>query len=471
MAAPVSLSSLSDALDYLASFTDYEQKDAARMGRDSLDLERMRALLRDLGQPEAGRPYFHIAGSKGKGSTALALRALASASGLKTGLFLSPHLMRVNERISIDGQDILDADFCRQVQNLAQVVEPRRQAEALELPSFFESMVAMAFLEFRDKACDLAVMEVGLGGRLDATNIITPAVSLITAIDLEHTRILGSTLEEIAREKAGIIKPQVPVISSLDPQSPSGRAVAARASALDAPAEFLGRGFRIENRRDLRDGGQVFDLVLRKPDLKIEDLVLSLDGVHQAENLALAAAAFHRASADSLLPTAFDEKALRSVYASLRLPGRLEFIEEASFLPQPVEVGIDPDHKFKVLIDSAHTPASMRALARWIELRAPEKSITLALGMLRDKDLSACLLPLQGKVAAVWTVRPNSPRALDHETLAEAVITVLGDVKIRNISGGPKGLAAAISTRKPALLVVTGSVYLSGGFRALLAVV
>ncbi|MEN9841237.1 MAG: hypothetical protein RL376_1037, partial [Verrucomicrobiota bacterium] len=178
----------------------------------SFGIDRMRGFARQLGHPERAQPIIHIAGTNGKGSVAAMVASILRAAGRRTGLYTSPHLVRLGERVQVDGVPLSEAEIVAYFAELEPLVAALERESPGEAPSFFELMTAMAFLQFSRRGCDVAVVEVGLGGRLDATNIVTPAVSVITSIGLDHCELLGNTLEEIAAEKAGIIKPGVPVV-------------------------------------------------------------------------------------------------------------------------------------------------------------------------------------------------------------------------------------------------------------------
>ncbi|MEZ6195029.1 MAG: Mur ligase family protein [Planctomycetota bacterium] len=446
------LESEADVMAWLASFTDFEQKQAHLLGRKSLDLSRMRNYCADLGSPERGVPVAHVAGSKGKGSTSIILRHLVSAHDRRCGLFLSPHLVHVRERISIDGVPIPPDRFVARARRLAEVAAARTRRDPADLPSFFESMALMGFLEFAAEAPDLAVIEVGLGGRLDATNVVHPDVTVVTRLDLEHTRVLGDTLDEIAAEKAGILKPGVPLVTSALPDEEGGRIVHRLAAERGVPVDALGREIRVE--RDLDDPAPNPRFSLEIRGRRFEDLRLGSPGAHQIENAALAIAAALRLE-ESGGPR-LDGDRVRAGLAALALPGRLERLRAD-----------EPSWSGPVLIDSAHTPRSTAALAAALDGVAPERPRVLVAGFLRDKDVVACLAPLRGRFDAVIACPPVSPRALPADELLGAMRTALGpEGAAARAAPDLESVFARLGALEAGIAVVTGSVYLAGAVRA-----
>ena len=276
------------ALAYIDTFINSEQSpDFSRQAR-LYNLERISHLLAQLGNPHRHLKVVHVAGSKGKGSTAALIASILTHAGYKTGLFTQPHLITPRERCRINSRLISEEEFARYVDRLSPSIEAMASPSAnggeggVGRVSFFEIYTALAFTYFADNAVDFAVIEVGLGGRLDATNVVDPLVSVITPISLEHTAILGDTHEAIAREKAEIIKPNRPVV--LAPQVPEAQAVfEAVAADRDAPMESVGRDIHLK-RKDWNVNGQTFDLTT--PSVSYPDLFLSLLGEHQAVNAA-----------------------------------------------------------------------------------------------------------------------------------------------------------------------------------------
>ena len=439
---------LERALAFLSTFTDYEQKGPAALKREALDLRRMNALTKNLAMPHLDFPVVHIAGSKGKGSTTLMLDSLLRCQGLRTGRFLSPHVMKVTERIAINGSDISAPRFYGLSERLRPLVDELLVECPRLLPSFFESITLMSFLAFQQEEVDVAVMETGLGGRLDATNVVSPVVTIITMIDLEHTRVLGSTTTAIAREKAGIIKPGCPLICGEPRHTPAGQVIESVAQQRHAPVLWLHEDILIRQRANARED-TVFSVQVR--DRVVHDLQLPFPGSHQRENLALAIAATALLADQGLVP--FDRGGIAHSIATLALPARQEyFAADAVHLPCPL------------LLDSAHTPASMGALAATLKQHFPQRPCVLLLGLLRDKDPRACLEPLRGLFDHILIKEPLSPRALGADELSACLRPLCDEQVTISTIGSLEELPDHLSP-EPALLVVTGSVYLAGEVR------
>ncbi len=434
------------AMAWLAGFTDYEQTlpDGRRGPR--FELDRMKVLLEALGHPERRRGILHVAGSKGKGSVVLMLDRIGREHGAVTGRFLSPHLEHVTERIALGGRPVSKVRFARLANLLRPYVDGCRRGNPAGLPTFFESVTAMAFLAFREASCDWIALEVGLGGRLDATNLVTPEVSVITPIDLEHTRVLGADRESIAREKAGILKPGIPAVSAMDETSPAGRVIGEVARGLGCPLWRLGREIRVEGLRATDEGWR---FRVRTPCATFPDLLLPIPGVHQTENaaLALGALAHWNARGGPDIRPALVARALRD----LELPGRTEVFR-----------GLVP-HGATVLLDTAHTPDSFERLAACLESVFGGGKPALLLGFLRDKDVEACLGSLRRRVGRIAVTEPPSPRAMPVEDLANRAQAALG----ASAPPLPLPLAEVASwmRRQRGGVVVAGSTYLAGKLR------
>ena len=427
-------------MDYLASFTDYEQKAAHLLSRRSMDIGRMYRNAERLGLIPHPFDVVHIAGSKGKGSTALFCDHILRAHGQEVGRFLSPHLVHITERIAWGGRDITTETFAELVDKLASEVEPLIANESPDVPTFFEAIALMALQLFTERRADAAVFEVGLGGRLDATNIVTPTVCLITSIDLEHTRVLGDDLASIAREKAGIIKDGIPVICGVDQNTEAGRAIADVARLKNAPLLWL------DEIADFSTNEQSFSLQFM--DWAITDLKLKLPGAHQLRNAALATAAVRILLAKQERNT--EDRAMQSGLFDTQLPGRLQWLPA-----HENPLGRD------ILIDSAHTPDSMAALSEELRRRFPSKPVALLTALLNDKDAERCLAPLQGLVSHIFTTAAASPRSTPPADLANALALSWPATPITPTPHDIAGLLALpISDDVP--LIVAGSTYLAG---------
>ena len=400
----------SDALNYLNSFTDYERM-ASVYAPGDYNLERMRRLLSALGNPERAFLSLHIAGTKGKGSTAHLAEAILREAGYRTGLYTSPHLVDLRERIRLDGKILSEKDFTRVMAEMEPELRRLR-------PTYFETMTAAAFLLFAEKGVDYAVVEVGLGGRLDATNVILPAACAITTIDYDHMEKLGNTLALIAGEKAGILKPGVPAVSS--PQPPAARRVLDQANGLLYPR------FKVLSSR-----GFVLKFTVEGRPYELPVL-----GEHQAANAATALALVERSGA------IVNSGAVRRAFRKVRLPGRVE------------RVGRRPT----LIVDAAHNPVSARALAAALR-GVPRRRLVLVFGASADKDVRGMLESLlPGADLAIFT-KASNPRAAAPSDLM-------------NLAKGRPAVAAGNVARALALarkaagpedaIVVTGSFYVAG---------
>jgi dihydrofolate synthase/folylpolyglutamate synthase len=432
--------------------------------RRKFDLGHMRVLCAALGEPQRGFPSVLIAGTNGKGSTSATLASILAAAGYRTGLYTSPHLSRVNERIRVafDGSgllDIGDEDFARlyfQVDETARLLVERGGLP--HPPSFFEVLTALAFVHFAEQRVALAVLEVGLGGRLDATNVADPLLAVLTDIALDHQEYLGETIPEIAREKAGILRAGGALVTL--PQHPeANQAIGEEAHRLDvrgiSATEFLpGRNFASSHDADadatpLRANS--YTLVVDGEPLAVHS---PLAGEHQQRNVALAIASaleLRNAHGYNITNTAIAEGIVRTVW-----PGRLEFLPP------------------NVLLDVAHNPAgawTLRAALAELPERRPR---TLLFSCLRDKDLTAMaqiLFPLFDSTGDrpldhIVLAPMDNPRAASAEELLQAARRL--DVPVTVATGPADGLAQARSlTPAGGLIVATGSIYLVGELRDL----
>ena len=362
----------SAAIDYLYGL----QKHGIKLG-----LETMQALMDQLGHPEQRFRTLHIAGTNGKGSTAAMAAAILQASGLRVGLYTSPHLVEFRERIRVNGEMIPDVCVAALTKRLRATTTPDLT------PTFFETTTAMALLHFAESHVDVAVLEVGLGGRFDATNVVNPVACAITTIAMDHQEYLGRTEEGIAFEKAGIIKPSVPVV--MGRIGPWAAAVIQRiAQERSAPLWQLGHEFATDgdgpDRFAYRGVAHVFD-----------GLACALAGRHQLDNAACALALLEAAGQAGVT---VDETAIRQGLQSVQWEGRLELIDQYPM----------------VLLDGAHNPAAAEALARHLgafRLHHPDSRIILVLGMMRDKDHRGFVAPLQRVVSEVILTQASLTRS------------------------------------------------------------
>lgn len=382
-----------------------------------LGLERITAVLQALGNPERAYRVVHVAGTNGKGSTCAMIDAGLRAAHIRTGLFTSPHLIEPTERIQIDGIPVSPADFERAFNVVHEA------AEKLDLdchPTYFETVTAMAFWLFREKKVEAAVIEVGLGGRLDSTNVVRPVLTVITPIDFDHEAYLGHTIEAIASEKAGILKPGIPAVFARQ-RPEAAKVLEARAAELHVPVT------RFEN-FDIRD------LVIDARGSRFSGIVCPLAGEHQVDNAVTAALALRAlgVSTDGIAET--------------RWPGRIEHVSP------------NPD----IILDGAHNPAGARALAKYLERFYGNRRIWMIYAAMRDKaidEVAGILFPLASELVLT---APDTPRALRPEAMAE--FAGRGHVE-------PTVEAAIAYARSHAagedVIVITGSLFLVGEARGL----
>jgi dihydrofolate synthase/folylpolyglutamate synthase len=398
-----------------------------------LGLDTTRRLLAALGNPEKGVRATLVAGTNGKGSTAAMLSNMGVAAGYRTGLYTSPHLESVEERIRVDGRAIGTDDLVRTVREVVDTAEARLGY----LPTYFEALTASAFLWFARQSMDLAVLEVGLGGRLDATNVCEPAVSLITEIGMEHQKYLGTTLAAIGREKAGILRAAKPAFAWVE-RTEAREAIGTVAEEIGAHLTWAPAHIRVEKREDLGWKGQ--RVTLETPTREYE-INLPLSGEHQVANLALAVLAAEELAKQGL--NRLGEEAIVCGAGGTCWPGRMEWVELSSG---------------PVLLDVAHNPDGAETLRRSLDEIAGD--CTLLFGALADKEVGRVLPILGARAKTVVLTSPDSPRAMDPHELASLV----EPSKTVVMPDRHAALTAAIEADAE-FVVVCGSVYLVGDVR------
>ena len=404
-----------------------------------LGLTRLRSFLTHLGDPLAGLQVIHVAGTNGKGSVVHVLAAALRAAGHRVGTFTSPHLQRLNERIRVDGEEIddetLDAllwelDAARREWGRAPDSDEVDEDAAL---NFFELLTAAGVLHMARAAVDVAIVEVGLGGRLDATNLVDPLVSVITTVSMDHVDRLGPDLASIASEKAGVIKPGRPVVVGLL-AADALKVVRLTAAERDAPISVAGEDFRTLNSAAARFSWASDSVTYR-------DLPLALQGEHQVDNAGVALAVLR--AVQPRLPVS--EADLRVALATVRFPGRLEWLAD------------------DLLIDAAHNSDGAATLARYLAGLSRDRGRTLVLGTNQGKDVRSMVVALSPQVDRILTTHGRHPAAASASEIAEQLVGL--DIPI--LPAGPIEQALPLARSSGALVIVTGSVFLAGAARDL----
>jgi len=403
-----------------------------------LGLDNMQLMNSLLGDPASRLRFVHVAGTNGKGSTCTYIATAAKLCGLRTGLYTSPFLVDFHERCRIDGKPMAPEAFQRAIAKVMAI-----EAEVVQIsgvrPSYFEAITAAALLVFEEAGCELVIWETGLGGRLDATNIVTPILSVITNIGLDHVQHLGATHAKIAAEKAGILKPGVPLICGVN--HPEARAVIeARAKELGCEMRQLDRDFSLRRyRKSFGPAGfsQALDFEGRSGR---HQFPIGMGGLHQLDNAACAAAALEILAEKGViadLPAAF------AALVHARLPGRLQVLE-----------------KGRLLVDGAHNADGIQSLSRSLSDAFLGQKFHLVCGMMADKDLEALLAAIGPKAASLSCVGVNNPRAMAPELFAERARAVLS-CPVAAYANWSEALAVTL-VKKDALTLVFGSLYLVG---------
>ncbi len=387
-----------EALDYILAPADYERSPERLRYRD-FNLARVRALLERLGNPDAAFGSVHIAGTKGKGSTSAMAASVLRAAGHRTGLYTSPHLHTMRERIAVDGSPVSEEEFARGVEAIQPAAAAVDALGTLGRVTTFELLTALAFYLFREQGVRYAVVEAGLGGRLDATNVIAPLACAITNISLDHTEVLGATVAEIAREKAAIIKPGVPVVSG--PQPPEALAVIEEAARRQGgPLTLVGRDV-LWNAGPADLEGQHLTIRTRSA---VRTVRLPLLGAFQRENAATATGVCEALVACGV---PIGERAMLEGLAQVRWPGRVEV------LSRPASGGL-------AVVDGAHNPYSMARLAEALRETFSFRRVVAIVGVGRTKDLGGMLEALAALPVTVVAAQSRNPLALPARQVQDA---------------------------------------------------
>jgi folylpolyglutamate synthase/dihydrofolate synthase len=458
--------------DYEARLHQVEREIFARRPEHSIEpsLDRITALTGLLGDPQRAYPVIHITGTNGKTSTARMTETLLRARGLRTGLFTSPHLTSIRERICVDGEPLSAERFVGAYEEVLPYLALADRSQPVPL-SFFEVLTAMAFAVFADAPVDVAVIEVGVGGTWDCTNVADGAVAVITPISIDHVRYLGHTVTAIAGDKAGIIKPGAVAVLAQQPVD-AAEVLLRRAAAVGATVAREGLEFGVAG-RELAVGGQL--LAVRGLLGSYEDLFLPLFGAHQAGNAACALAAVEAfagvappagPAGHGGEPAALDDELVRVAFRMMSSPGRLEVLRRS-----PVTI-----------VDAAHNPAGMAATAAALNEAFAATDLVAILAVSEDKDVPAILDQLEPVVSELVVTANSSPRSADPGKLAELASAVFGPDRVRAVArlDGAIELGVALADEADArsgasggfpgtaVVLITGSVITAGDARVLL---
>ena len=445
-------------LDLHKRMREVEEAILARAPEHDLEpsLDRIQAVMELLGDPQRTYPAIHITGTNGKTSTARIIEAILREMGLKTGRFTSPHLHTIRERISIGGESISEEAFLAaydEVIPFIEMIDARSAQTGAPRMTYFEVVVAVAYAAFADSPVDVAIVEVGMGGAWDATNVIDADVSVLTPIDVDHIHFLGTTPEQIASEKVGIIKPSAVTVSAVQPHEDVWEIIRARCGEVDARLVTEGLDFGILT-REIAVGGQLISM--RGLAGEYDDLLLALHGQHQAHNAAVAVAAVEAFLGGGSQPV--DREVLLAALASVQSPGRLEIVRRSP----------------TVIVDAAHNAHGMTALS---EALSDSFSFTRLVGVVaifKDKDAAQMLEILEPALDHVVVTRTSSPRATPPDQLGEIASDIFGEHRVTVVRDLPDALDRAAELADEGGLggavLATGSVFTAAEVRALLGV-
>jgi len=432
----MTITNLKEAVDFLYSFIDYERIVAKE--KPALSLESFTKLLEHFDNPHKKFKSIHIAGTKGKGSVTAFLSNIFFKNGLKTGMFISPHIRKINERIRINNQDISDEDFVRIINKIKKFLDSNKEKPRLSYRTTFELLTLCAFLYFSESNLDIAVIETGMGGRFDTTNVITPLISIITSIGIDHTFYLGDTIEQIAQEKAGIIKNNVPVIIS--PQDKNIENLLKEiAQEKSAPCYLVSECTQLIDRKTSRNKQIVSYKVFEKI---YEDIEIPLIGIHQCNNILAVLTAIEILKQNNLK---ISNDAIENGIKTTQWEGRIEILQS----PAPI-----------FIVDGAHCPLSAKALSETIQEVFKPKRITLILGVLQDKDLDAIIknFIVEGIEYKFIAVPVDTPRGMKVDKVTEIAKKYFNEVyQCENINNAVN--KALQITSKKDLIAALGSIY------------
>ncbi len=406
-------------------------------------LERMRALLGLMGNPQNKYPTIHIGGTAGKGSTATLIAHTLTTAGYKTGLHVSPHLQDIRERLQINEQLVPDDQFVEMVAKLQPIVEKLSADYSFGPPSYFEVLLALAFQHFAQQQVDIAVVEVGLGGTLDGTNVITPICSVLTNVSLDHTEILGNTVEKIARDKVGIFKKGIPVVSGVT--QPSVRQIVQnKANEVSAPLQFINElSYKIITQSKV---GTIFDIKL--PKYEDKNIHLSLLGKHQVQNAAVACAVFATIKNRGF---AIDYTTVRKSFSTITIPGRAEIVNKT-----PI-----------VTLDGAHNPAKMHAFVTTVKTIFPHQKSKVIFAAKKGKNVKTMLAILNQITDKYFFTQFQSTTDFGkNQSMTPNDIASLTTKPYEIFQDPRQAYKAAIAQTSPTdIICATGSLYLVGELR------
>jgi dihydrofolate synthase/folylpolyglutamate synthase len=444
----MSTSAYQQALDYIYSFVDYSVERSYRYSAEVFELARVRDLLDRLGAPDSHYPSIHIAGTKGKGSVAAFISSCLQTAGYKTGLYTSPHLQRFTERIQVDNQEIDE-------QSVSELVELlKEQVPHVAGLTTYELITALGFLHFQKCAIDIAVVEVGLGGRLDATNVITPLVSVITPISYDHMHLLGDSLSDIAGEKAGIIKPGVPVVSAPQQYEVEG-VLRDFAESNGSEMILVGKDWLFSPGRHSTEGQSLY--IWSQDEQSMMDLYIEsagkeewipprfeiqLLGYHQVINATTAYAALSVVKKAGIF---LSNEKIAEGFIGTKWPGRFQVLST-----KPI-----------VLIDSAHNRDSALKLRLALDDYFPGQRVTLIFGASEDKDIAGMLVELMPRISNVIVTRANHPRAAEVIDLAKQARTY--GISVEEFGTVSSAMEYAIrNSDDEDVILATGSLFVAG---------
>ncbi|MGD2058116.1 MAG: folylpolyglutamate synthase/dihydrofolate synthase family protein [Anaerolineales bacterium] len=443
----MSIETYEDAIAYIYSYADYSVERSYRYSAELFELQRVRDLLALLGNPQDQYKTYHIAGTKGKGSVSALISSALRAADYKVGLYTSPHLLRFNERIQVNGQEVSDDEIVDLVNRV------RPSVEATEGLTVYEIVTAMGFLHFADCGVEYAAIEVGLGGRLDATNVITPLVSVITSISYDHMHLLGDSLSDIAREKAGIVKEGVPVVVA--PQQYEAERVIERiAEKRKAPLVRVGRDWLFSPGSHSLEGQSLYIWSSEEQPL-MDDYVESIGseewappryeipllGYHQVINAAVAYAALQSGRSNGIK---LAERQIKQGFKNVDWPGRFQILSR----------------KPLVIVDSAHNRDSALKLRLALEDYFPGQPVTMIFGASADKDIAGMLAELLPRVSRIVATQADHPRAEQPEFIAELAHSHGFQVEV--IQPMDEALLWAIQQARPGeVILAAGSLFIA----------